>query len=98
MLLGGVIYCMVSLCFLPKESLIVGKIAVLYFFICIFYFVKFIYSVATSIQSYTIIEENFTIAKDVVQKEIDFRNGLKEDKCRKIYPHKKQNRWIFGKN
>lgn len=78
---GGFIYSMVSLFFMkstnPDAMVISSTVALLYSMICIFNFVKFIFSVSESIQMTNVIKEVFHESEDVIN---EFAEQFEEDR------------------
>lgn len=74
--LGGFIYCLSSLFFMRNSEdeylVISASIALLYALACVFYFIKFVYNVAISVQLYHLVTKLYKEAESVADETIDY--------------------------
>ncbi|MGO4928040.1 DUF2254 domain-containing protein [Fundicoccus sp. Sow4_F4] len=74
--LGGFIYCLSSLFFMRNSEdeylVISASIALLYALACVFYFIKFVYNVAISVQLDHLVTKLYKEAESVADETIDY--------------------------
>ncbi|MBF7097519.1 DUF2254 domain-containing protein [Alkalibacter mobilis] len=74
---GGFFYCISALFFmettLSNAMVISASIAVIYSIVCIAYFIKFVYTVSSSIQASKLINKLYDKSSDMIEKAINYR-------------------------
>ncbi len=94
--LGGFVYNILTLYFIksiPETKVILGAtISILYIFICLYYFVQFIFSVSSNIQANRLINKLYLDANKIIDSIIDLtkKNNTVHDKpsIKSEYTHK----------
>lgn len=78
---GGFFYCIMTLLFMrnlnTNDLVISATVAVLYSFLCIVYFIRFVYTVSSSIQANKLIEKLYNESEEAVEHTI---SALKDKK------------------
>ncbi len=79
--IGGFFYCILTLFFMRKQvssySVLSATIAVIYVGLCIFYFVAFIYRVASSIQATKLIKRVYDESSKIIDRSIESQKNQK---------------------
>lgn len=77
--IGGFFYCTLTLFFMRNSisdySVVSATIAVLYVGLCVFYFVAFVYRVASSIQATKLIKRVYDESSQIIDRSLEFKKN-----------------------
>lgn len=90
---GGFLYCLLTLLFMrstPENyKVLSATVAVLYSVVCIIYFIRFVFSVSSSMQASKLIYRLFQQSMELIEETMTFREHHEtlNDFDTKVYPH-----------